>query len=92
MDNLINKDPYLDYYRGLIYNTKNDYKKAQACFESLYKNMPSYGSGIIELIAVYAKNDEMEKAKAMVKAYKNDKKLNQEALNLIYILYPDLEK
>lgn len=92
MDSLINKDPFLDYYRGLIYKAKNDDKKAQTYFESLYKNMPSFGNGIIELIAVYARNNENKKANALVKIYKNNKKLNQETLNMLYILYPNLEK
>lgn len=68
------------------------FTKRRLILKVFYKNMPSFGSGIIELIAVYARNKENEKANALVKVYKNNKKLNQETLNMLYILYPNLEK
>jgi hypothetical protein len=92
MDSLINKDPFLDYYRGLIYQSMEKDTMARMYFERLYKNMPAFGEGIIELIELYAKKGETQKAKALVKIYKNNKKLNQESLDLIQILYPALEK
>jgi tetratricopeptide (TPR) repeat protein len=92
MDSLINKDPFLDYYRGLIYKQMKDISKERSCFENLYKNLPSFGSGIVELIDIYATAGEIEKAKALAKVYRNNKKLNQEKLSIMYLMYPELKK
>jgi hypothetical protein len=92
MDSLINKDPFLDYYRGLLYKEMKDTAKERTCLENLYKNLPAFGDGIIELIYVYAGSGETEKAKALVKAYEKNKKSDPEKLNFIYLLYPELKK
>jgi tetratricopeptide (TPR) repeat protein len=92
LDSVINKDPFLDYYRGIIYKQLKDSAKSKLCLERLYKNMPGFGDGLIQLIASYEQTGESEKARAVAKVYKNNKKLNQENLKFLYLLYPDLTK
>jgi tetratricopeptide (TPR) repeat protein len=40
MDKMIDKDPFLDYYRYLIYKTMEDTVHAKTSIETLMKNMP----------------------------------------------------
>ena len=92
MDSIINKDAFLDYYRGLMYKQLNDTAASVSCFENLYKNLPSFGDGIIELVAAYTKSGHINKAKALVTVHRNNKKLNQESMDYMLVKYPQLTK
>jgi len=92
MDSIINKDTFLDYYRGLMYKELKDTAASISCFENLYKNFPSFGAGIIELIAADTKSGQIDKAKKLVTVYRDNKKLNQENMDYILIKYPQLVK
>ena len=92
MDSIINKDVFLDYYRALIYKELKDTSACILSLESLNKNMPSFGDGIIELIAAYTKSGHIDKAKALVTVYRKNKKLKQENMDYLLIKYPQLTK
>lgn len=92
MDSIINKDVFLDYYRGLMYKELNDTAASLSCFENLYKNLPSFGAGIIELVAAYTRSGNIDKAKALVTIYRNNKKFKQESMDYMLIKYPQLAK
>ncbi|WP_207492698.1 tetratricopeptide repeat protein [Aridibaculum aurantiacum] len=89
LDALINKDPFLDLYRGNIYNAMDDSEMAIKHFERLEKNMPAFGDGIIELAALYLKTDQQAKAKDLMAKHKQH--LPEAKLNIISILYPDFK-
>jgi hypothetical protein len=91
VDSMINKDPFLDYYRGLVYNSKGDSKMAQQHFEAAYKDIPGFDDNVIELIAHYADNNQLAKSKQLLAEYKADKKRNQEKLENLYFSYPQLK-
>ncbi len=88
IDSTINSDPFLDYYRALAYKGENDTTKMMLYLKRLYKNLPSFGDGIIELMAAYARGGEIDKAKEMVKVYRSNKKFDQQRLNLVLEKYP----
>ena len=92
LDSFINKDTFLDYYRALIYKKQKDTAKMMACLTNLYRNFPSFGEGIIELMAAYAREGDIAKAKKLVAGYRNNTKLNQKRLDLVLTAYPQVIK
>ncbi|MES1159613.1 MAG: hypothetical protein ABUM51_02565 [Bacteroidota bacterium] len=92
LDSFINKDPFQDYYRGLMYKLMKDSLQSRACFERLHAYMPQFSKGTIELIVSYAKTGDMEKAVQLMKQAKGDKTLSPETAQLLCDLHPDLKK
>ncbi len=90
LDSFINKDPFLDYYRGLIYKLQKDTAKMMTCLKNLYRNFPTFGEGIIELMAAYAREGDVAKAKKLVAVYRSNTKLNQKRLDLVLTAYPQV--
>lgn len=92
LDSLINKDPFLDYYRALIYKESKDPANQLACLERLHENLPRFGPGTLELINRYAEDDQWEKAVPLTKAYNKTKNADTETIEALYELYPDFKK
>ena len=92
LDSFINKDPFQDYYRGLMYKLMKDSLQSRACFERLHAYMPQFSKGTIELIVSYAKTGDMDKAVQLMKQAKNDKTLSPETAQFLCDLHPDLKK
>ncbi|HEX9513164.1 MAG TPA: hypothetical protein VF939_21890 [Puia sp.] len=92
LDSLIDKDPFQDYYRGLMYKLMQDTTQSLECFERLHAYMPGFSKGMIELIAAYTRAGDMNKAVQLVKQVKADKSLSPEAIQMLFTLHPDLQK
>jgi tetratricopeptide (TPR) repeat protein len=92
LDSFINKDPFQDYYRGLMYKLMEDSLQSRACFERLHAYMPRFSKGTIELIVSYAKTGDMDKAVKLMKQAKGDKTLSPAVAQLLCELHPDLKK
>lgn len=83
------QDPFLDYYRGLLYNQKGDAAQSTAMLERLYKNKPTFEDGIVELISNYINDKEYKRADTLINTYKHNTSFNQEKLSNLRDLYPD---
>jgi tetratricopeptide (TPR) repeat protein len=92
LDSLINKDPFQDYYRGLMYKLMQDTAQSLACFERLHAYMPAFSKGMIELIAAYTRAGDMNEAVQLVRQVKADKSLSPETIEMLFTLHPDLQK
>jgi len=92
LDSIINKDPFQDYYRGLMYKLMLDTAQSLACFERLHAYMPEFSGGTVELVTVYLKTGNMDKAVAVVRKGRDDKSLSPETVDALYELHPDLQK
>ncbi|WP_205513888.1 tetratricopeptide repeat protein [Longitalea arenae] len=92
LDSLINKDPFLDYYRALIYKETEDTANQLVHLEKLHENLPGFGPGTLELINRYVEDKQWEKAVPLTKAYSNTKNANNEVIESLYELYPDFKK
>ena len=90
LDSFINKDPFLDFYRGLIYKQENDTAKMMIYLNNVYRNFPSFGNGIIELMAAYARAGDIAKAKKLAAVYRGNTKLDQKRLDLVLANYPEV--
>jgi hypothetical protein len=92
LDSLINKDPFLDYYRSLIYKESKDTANQLVCLERLHESLPAFGPGTLELINRYAEDKQWEKAVPLTKAYGKTKNADNETIAALYELYPDFKK
>lgn len=93
LDALINKDPFLDFYRGLIYKMMGNKEKQREHFELLDKNMPSFYEGTLELLVTYLDNKETDKAVALVNSRSsNFKKIPSDQRETLYLMYPDFKR
>ena len=90
LDDAINKDPFLDYHRGIIYNNMKDSTSALVCFERLYKNMPEFKDGMLELLVNYLLRHKYDEAKPLIADYKN--KYGDSDFKILTIAYPDFEE
>jgi tetratricopeptide (TPR) repeat protein len=91
LDSFINKDPFQDYYRGLVYKLMADTAHSIACFQRLHTAMPSFGDATLELIVAYEKEGAPDRSAPLLAAAKADKSISTETINNLYILYPDLK-
>lgn len=91
-DSVINKDPFLDYYRGLLYKAKGDEVNATMHFETVSKNMPHFADGILALIEQYLEDGKTDKAKETILLYRGRKEFEQESLTFLLYSYPDFKE
>jgi tetratricopeptide (TPR) repeat protein len=92
IDSVINKDPFLDYYRGLINYMKGDTATAIGCYERVTSSNPSFPGAYAELFALHAMRDEKEKAKKYFHVYKDLRNRNQEFIRNYEVAYPYLKE
>jgi tetratricopeptide (TPR) repeat protein len=83
LDAYINKDPFLDYYRYLIYNMLEDDKNALFHIEKVTKEFPKYPSLQLELIASYKQLGKQKELEQAIANYKSNTDFNQQKLSAI---------
>jgi hypothetical protein len=79
VDSAVN-DPLLDYFRALVYTQKKDDKTAIAYLEKLYKKMPYFETGVLELMANYIEARRYDETNALITNYKKNKSFDQSRL------------
>jgi len=92
LDSLINKDPFLDYYRALIYKESKDHANQLVYLEKLHQNMPGFGAGTLELINAYVEEKQWDKAIPLTQLYSKSKDADTETIETLYLLHPDFKK
>jgi hypothetical protein len=89
IDSMVGKDPFLDYYRYIFYYNMNKMPEAKQSLEKLYKAMPDFGQGVLELIVTYITDKEYDKARQLVIAYRENDDFDQDALEENLDRFPD---
>jgi len=92
LDSLINKDPFLDFYRAVIYKQNNEPANALVSLEKLHQYMPDFGTGTLQLINAYLDEKQLDKAVALTETYKKGKNVDEQTLEALYLMYPDYKK
>ena len=92
LDSLINKDPFLDYYRAIAYRLDGDIDNQIICLERLHKNMPEFDNGTRLLVNSYLQDNNIEKAVALNRIYQQSKDVDTAFIETLYILFPEFEK
>jgi hypothetical protein len=92
LDSALNKDPFLDYYRGLIFKLMVDPQQSRTCLERLHRNMPKFGKGTVELLANFADNGNPDSAAMLIREAQADSNITAEQLQAIENAYPTMKK
>lgn len=92
LDSLIDKDPYQDYQRGLLYRIMKDTTHEMASFERLHAKMPDFKKGTVELMETYLAAGQQEKVVRLLSQAKDSNYLNEANFAVIYSYHPELEK
>ena len=82
------QDPFLNYFRGLVYKQMEQEKTATPYFEKLCRDLPDFEDGVIELIANYIDTNQKAKATKLLEDFKHNTAFDQTKLENIRILYP----
>jgi hypothetical protein len=88
LDTALHKDPFLDYYRGLIYKLKEDPTDSRVCLEQLHRNMPLFGKGTVELLANYANAGYPDSAAMLVRQAQADNNITTVQIQALEQAYP----
>lgn len=92
VDSLINKDPFLDFYRGLLYNAKGETDKSIAYHTKVTENLPGFAGAYAELMAHYIEKADKEKAKFYFTKYKNMRTAKDDVVSSYESVYPFLKE
>ena len=90
LDKLVGTDPFLDYYRGLVYAKMGDTANYRTSIEKLYQYMPGFQDGAVELISVYLDGRDYDKARPVIATFRTHPKWKQQILNLVILQKPGL--
>lgn len=80
IDKMINKDPFLDYYRYLTYNMLEDKEKAKACLLRVMKVYPDFQDGMMQLIITYINEEDKKEANVWIEKYRMTSAFDQQEL------------
>ncbi len=92
VDKMINKDPFLDYYRYLCYNIMENEEKANEHLMKVIKYDPDFEDAQLELIVTYLQEDNNAAAKPLIEAFQKKKSYDQTTLNTVLTMYPDWDE
>jgi len=92
LDSLIDKDPYQDYQRGLIFLLMKDTLRSQLCLQRLHANMPKFKKGTVELMETFYYTHDEDKAAQLIREAKDSNYLDERNLEVIYSYHPALKK
>jgi tetratricopeptide (TPR) repeat protein len=92
VDKMIDKDPFLDYYRYLCYNIMDNQEKAKEHLLKVIKYDPDFEGAQLELIATYLEEGNNKAAKPLIEAFQKKKSYEQETLNTVLTMYPDWDE
>ncbi len=89
LDKMIDKDPFLDYYRALIYYAAGNNDEALKYLVQTVKYYPDFAEGQLELIAIYLEKGDYTAAKPLIDNYQARKTYEQKTLSELLLRYPD---
>jgi hypothetical protein len=91
LDSIVGKDPFQDYYRGLLYKLMKDTPGSRFYLERLHTNLPQFGKGTIELLASYVDSGYPDSAALLVREAQKDSNITAEQVETIKNAYPALK-
>lgn len=91
IDSVINKDPFLDYYRGLVLNMKGDSETAAIHFEKIILADPKFPDPYPELISLYCRQAAYPAAQKHFTFYKNLRGSDKSMVKYLQTNFPGLQ-
>lgn len=88
VDRMIDKDPFLDYYRYLCYNVMEDEARAKEHLLKVCRNFPKFPDARLELVATYLGENNEDSARLQVKDYRLIKTFPQTRMDNLLANFP----
>jgi hypothetical protein len=92
LDTALHKDPFLDYYRGLVYKLMDDPGRSRFCLEQLHNSMPRFGKGVVELLANYVVAGYPDSGAMLVRQAQADSNITAGQIRALETAYPTIQK
>jgi len=92
LDALIDKDPFMDYLRALIFKLLKKPVESRKYLLTLNENFPFFEDSAIELIANYLDAKEYVQARSLIKKYHQNIKFDQQTLSLVLDEYDEFDQ
>lgn len=92
LDSLINKDSFLDYYRGLITNASGDSDKAIEYYKKVTRSNPAFPDAYEQLTAHYLTKNDQQNAKLYFNKYKMMRNADESTISTYEMIYPFLKE
>ena len=89
IDSFINKDPFLDFFRGNINILKGDNEQALVHFTKLHKAIPEYEDGFIKLINIQMALEHKDEVEKLLTEYRANRKLKRSSLDELFEAFPE---
>ena len=91
LDSIVGKDPFQDYYRGLIFKLMKDTSASRACLERLHTNLPDFSKGTIELLDNFVHSGYADSAAMLVRKAEKDSNLSATQVQSLSDAYPTIK-
>jgi|GEM_PF-3051392 len=91
LDSLIDKDSFLDYYRGLILYSKGDPDKAVDYYKKVTMSNPAFPGAYEQLTAIYITADDKQNSKLYFEKYKKLRNADSDMIQTYETAYPFLK-
>lgn len=92
VDSMINKDGFLNYYRGLLSNVKGEVDKAIEYYKKVTESNPSFPGAYQQLTLHYISKEDKENAKLYFSKYKQLRDVDGSSINEFETAYPFLKE
>lgn len=92
LDSVVDKDPFLNYYRGLYSYLKGDEATAISYYEKVTETNPGFPGAYAELFALHAYKDDKPTAQKYFSAYRKLRNKDLELVKKFIAAYPYLDE
>jgi len=92
LDSLVKGDIFLDFFRANLYLALENTVKAKTCYDNVFKSHPTLSYIIKNIVILHMNDNETDIAKTALNTYKKSEGFNQEYVDDLYLMYPDLKE
>jgi tetratricopeptide (TPR) repeat protein len=92
LDSLVKGDTFLDFFRGNVYLALENTVEAKKCYDNIFKFYPTLSYVIKNVVILHMNDSENEIAKKALDSYKKAEGFNQEYVDDLYLMYPELKE
>ena len=89
-DGVLGGDPFLDFYRGLLYKMMNDPQQSRIALERFHARWPLFGAAVVQLVDSHIKSGHPDSAAMLIKEAEELRNITPEQLDAVEKAYPDI--
>jgi tetratricopeptide (TPR) repeat protein len=92
VDSLVNGDPILNFYKANIFLIEEDKADAKIYYDSAFQYDPTLPYVAKNVVILHMDSNETDAAKTALNIYKQTEGFNQQIVDDLYLMYPDLKE